>query len=125
MYKRQGVYTGKYKLLINVPISIASAMAASFVPVLTGAYHRDDMEAVRGQINLSTRFIMVVAFPCAVGPVSYTHLDVYKRQVPIPFRIEELTSIRDDMVITSPTVDVILPQFMEFCKDCKIGRAHV
>ena len=62
-----GVYTGKYKLLINVPISIASAMAASFVPVLTGAYHRDDMEAVRGQINLSTRFIMVVAFPCAVG----------------------------------------------------------
>ena len=35
-----GVYTGKYKLLINVPISIASAMAASFVPVLTGAYHR-------------------------------------------------------------------------------------
>ena len=38
-----GVYTGKYKLLINVPISIASAMAASFVPVLTGAYHRDDM----------------------------------------------------------------------------------
>ena len=50
-----------------MPISIASAMAASFVPVLTGAYHRDDMEAVRGQINLSTRFIMVVAFPCAVG----------------------------------------------------------
>ena len=39
-------------------------------------------------------------------------------EVPIPFRIEELTSIRDDMVITSPTVDVILPQFMEFCKDC-------
>lgn len=37
------------------------------MPVLTGAYHRDDMEAVRGQINLSTRFIMVVAFPCAVG----------------------------------------------------------
>ncbi len=30
-----GVYTGKYKLLINVPISIASAMAAYFVPVFT------------------------------------------------------------------------------------------
>lgn len=37
-------------------------------------------------------------------------------EVPIPFRIEELTSIRDDMVITSPTVDVILPQFMEFAR---------
>ena len=44
-------------------------------------------------------------------------------EVPIPFRIEELTSIRDDMVITSPTVDVILPQFMEFCTDC-IMVAH-
>lgn len=62
-----GVYTGKYKLLINVPISIASAMAASFVPVLTRAYAQKDMHEVRSQINLSTRFVMVVAFPCAVG----------------------------------------------------------
>jgi len=38
-------------------------------------------------------------------------------QVPIPFRIEKLTSIRDDMVSGEPTIDVILPEFMEFCKD--------
>ena len=44
-------------------------------------------------------------------------------QVPIPFRIEELTSIRDDMVVSAPTIDVILPDFMEFCKDC-IMVAH-
>ncbi len=44
-------------------------------------------------------------------------------QVPIPFRIEELTSIKDDMVVGSPTIDVILPQFVEFCKDC-IMVAH-
>lgn len=62
-----GVYTGKYKTLINVPISIASAMAASFVPTLTRSFSQNDMNSVRGQINLSTRFVMVVAFPCAVG----------------------------------------------------------
>lgn len=62
-----GVFTSKYKLLINVPISIASAMAASFVPVLTGSYSRGDMEDVREQINSATRFVMVIAFPCAVG----------------------------------------------------------
>ncbi|MCI5856100.1 MAG: PolC-type DNA polymerase III [Agathobacter sp.] len=44
-------------------------------------------------------------------------------QVPIPFRIEELTSIKDDMVVGYPTIDVILPQFVEFCKDC-IMVAH-
>ena len=33
-----GIYSGKYKTLINVPISIASAMAASSVPALTAMY---------------------------------------------------------------------------------------
>ena len=44
-------------------------------------------------------------------------------QVPIPFRIEQLTSIRDDMVIDAPVIDVILPKFMEFCDGC-IMVAH-
>ncbi|MFR8428694.1 MAG: lipid II flippase MurJ [Roseburia inulinivorans] len=58
---------GKYKTLINVPISIASALAASSVPALTAAYTNGKKEAVRSQINTAIRFIMVVAFPCAVG----------------------------------------------------------
>ena len=62
-----GIYTGKYKTLINVPISIASALAASSVPALTAAYTNGKKEAVRSQINTAIRFIMVVAFPCAVG----------------------------------------------------------
>ena len=37
-------------------------------------------------------------------------------QVPIPYRIEELTHINDNMVIDAPIVDVVLPQFLEFCK---------
>ena len=62
-----GVYTGKYKLMINVPISIASAMAASSVPTLTASFGKGDMKAVRYEINAAMRFIMVVSFPCAVG----------------------------------------------------------
>ena len=62
-----GVFSGKYKLLINVPISIASAMAASCVPTLTMSFAQKDMKKVREQINSAMRFIMVISFPCAIG----------------------------------------------------------
>ena len=62
-----GVFSGKYKLMINVPISIASAMAASSVPTLTASFTEQNMEGVRNQINAAMRFVMVISFPCAVG----------------------------------------------------------
>ncbi len=36
---------------------------------------------------------------------------------PIPFEITNLTSITDEMVMDSPTIDVILPQFLSFVGD--------
>lgn len=62
-----GIFSGKYKVLTNVPISIASAMAASCVPSLAEAYAKRDAGLVRRRINSSIRFVMVIAFPCAVG----------------------------------------------------------
>ena len=37
-------------------------------------------------------------------------------EVPIPFHIEELTSIRDDMVMDAQKIEEILPRFLEFCE---------
>ena len=37
--------------------------------------------------------------------------------VPIPFEIEKLTSINDSMVMDAPPIEVILPQFLDFCQD--------
>lgn len=62
-----GVYSGQFKVLINVPISIASALAASAVPSLTAAYQSKNYASVKNQINLAQRFIMVIAFPCFIG----------------------------------------------------------
>ena len=53
--------------MINVPISIASAIAASAVPTLTAAYQVGNDKQVRYQIHSATRFIMMIAFPCTVG----------------------------------------------------------
>ncbi len=62
-----GVYAGKYKLLINVPLAIASAMAASTVPELTAAFAHKDMKIARKKTYQATRFVMVIALPCVVG----------------------------------------------------------
>lgn len=62
-----GVFSGKYKVLINVPISIASALAASSVPSLSASFASGDKEAVNSRINIAIRFIMVIAMPCCVG----------------------------------------------------------
>ena len=40
--------------------------------------------------------------------------------VPIPFEIEQLTGINDNMVLPAPKIDVILPQFLEFCEGCSL-----
>ncbi|MCD8231495.1 MAG: polysaccharide biosynthesis protein [Clostridiales bacterium] len=62
-----GVYSGYYRVLINVPISISTALATSSVPALASAFAKGDSAQVRRRIGLSMRFIMVIAFPCTVG----------------------------------------------------------
>ena len=65
--KSWGIFTGKYKVLINVPVAIASSMAVSAVPSITAAFNSDDGDLVKKQINMANRFIMVIAFPSCVG----------------------------------------------------------
>lgn len=62
-----GVFTGKYKTLINVPIALASSLAASSVPSIATAFASKDIKLVKRKINSAIRFIMVIAIPCAVG----------------------------------------------------------
>ena len=62
-----GVFQGKYKTLINVPIALASALAASSVPSIATAFASRDIGQVRRKIRMAIRFGMVVAIPCTVG----------------------------------------------------------
>lgn len=62
-----GVYTGKYKVLVNVPIALANAMCSSIVPVLTKLMVREEYGRAKEKIGQAMRFTMIVAFPSAVG----------------------------------------------------------
>ena len=62
-----GVYSTKYKLLVNVPIAIASAMASSLIPTLVAAFTKGDKKGMKQKISVSIKVNMIVAFPCAFG----------------------------------------------------------
>lgn len=64
-----GVYSGYYRVLTNVPISISTALATSSVPALAAAFAMRDHDQVKRKIGLSMRFIQVVAMPCTAGMI--------------------------------------------------------
>ena len=62
-----GIYSCKYKLLINLPISIASAFAAASVASVAASYTRHNMQLVKDKISNSIRIISIISFPCMIG----------------------------------------------------------
>lgn len=62
-----GIYSMKYKVLSNVPIALASAMAASSVPSVSAAFAAGNAPLVRAKIYSAIRVTMVLSIPCAVG----------------------------------------------------------
>lgn len=62
-----GVYTGKAKLLLNVPIALSNSMSASAVPALASCIASDNKKGARKRISAAMRVTMIIAFPCATG----------------------------------------------------------
>lgn len=62
-----GIYSGKYKVLINVPIALASAITSSLIPSMTAALQKRSRKLVNNKINVAMRFVMLLTIPCAVG----------------------------------------------------------
>ena len=62
-----GIYSGKYLVLINVPIAIAASMGMSTVPTISGLMKRKEYHELNQKIESVIRLVMIIAFPCAVG----------------------------------------------------------
>ena len=67
---------------------------------------------------IHNRIIEIGAVKVANGEILDRFSTFVNPDVPIPYRIEKLTSINDSMVMDSPMIDVILPRFLEFCEGC-------
>ena len=67
---------------------------------------------------LKDKIIEIGAVKVENGRITERFSEFVNPQIPIPFRIEELTSINDNMVADAPTIDVILPEFEKFCEGC-------
>jgi len=64
------------------------------------------------------KIIEIGAVKVVNGEITERYSTFINPKVPIPARIEELTHISDEMVMDSPEIDVVLPEFLAFCKDC-------
>ena len=63
-----GIYSGKYLLLINVPLAISNALASSSMPSLTKSVTmREKKSVIYGKIGSVIRFSMLIAIPSFVG----------------------------------------------------------
>ena len=84
---------------------------------LDDSYVVFDLETTGFSPN-TCKIIEIGAVKVENGTITERFSEFVNPQVPIPFKIEELTGIRDDMVMGAETIEEILPRFMEFCEGC-------
>lgn len=62
-----GRYSSKYRLLANLPLSIASAIGVAVVPNIVRAYTERNEKLVYEKTAQAVKFNMMIAIPCAFG----------------------------------------------------------
>lgn len=86
----RGVFNSQYNLLINVPVAIASSMAASTIPSIAASARTGSSDII-DKIKAVIKFNMMIAFPSAVG------LSVLARPI-IRLLFPSLTTYQDTAV---------------------------
>ena len=62
-----GIYSGKFYVLMNVPLVLASSLAPSVVPSLSAAMINGDYRDAKIKVRTTMRYTMIITIPCAVG----------------------------------------------------------
>ncbi|MBR0396792.1 MAG: PolC-type DNA polymerase III, partial [Eubacterium sp.] len=111
---------------ISAPFKVIYGMEAYLIDDLKGiavnsrgqdlqdAYVVFDIETT-GLSNQTCKIIEIGAVRVEGGKITDRFSTFVNPGVPIPMRIEELTSISDNMVLDAPPIEQVLPEFLEFC----------
>ena len=82
-----GIYSGKYRVLTNVPIALANALCSSMMPSLAACTENGDRRLARHKVAIGIRFVMIISIPCAVALAILGHPLIslmFKGEVDIP-----------------------------------------
>ena len=83
--------------------------------LFSGTFIVFDLETT-GFSPVSDRIIEIGAVKITDGKITDRFSEFVNPQRPIPFRIEQLTSINDAMVMDAEPIEKVLPRFLEFCE---------
>ncbi|MBR4807058.1 MAG: PHP domain-containing protein, partial [Lachnospiraceae bacterium] len=110
-------YTGKviYGMEAYLVDDVRGIVIDSKSQSLDGSFVVFDIETT-GFSSLKDKIIEIGAVKVVSGEITDRFSTFVNPKVPIPYRIEQLTSINDSMVVGAPTIDEVLPRFLEFCK---------
>ena len=74
-----------------------------------------DLETT-GLSAVNNRIIEIGAVKVEKGKITDRFSTFVNPKEPIPFQIEQLTSISDEMVLDAPVIEEVLPEFLQFCE---------
>ncbi len=78
-----------------------------------------DLETT-GFSPISDRIIEIGAVKIEQGRITERFSTFVNPKIPIPFKITQLTSINDSMVMDAPDIETVLPRFLEFVGDAAL-----
>ena len=84
---------------------------------LDDSYVVFDLETT-GLSAVNHRIIEIGAVKVEEGRITERFSTFVNPREPIPFEIEQLTGISDEMVIDAPAIEEVLPEFLKFCGGC-------
>ncbi len=110
-----------FKVLYGVEAYVVNDLDGGIVKGMTNATLDDeiivfDLETT-GLSPVRCEIIEIAAFKIKKGQILEKYHTYVKPTVSIPYEITELTGINDKMVADAKPIEVILPEFLEFCGD--------